>query len=427
MGFSVHIAGASAIESIVVRVTKPYLKYFGQVLKTRNSMNFDDYEQLPTTSVATNMTAGAIAGILEHCLMYPLDSVKTRMQSLSPTTSSYSIFSTLTNMIKKEGVLRPIRGVTAVIAGAGPAHAFYFGTYEYTKEFLTKFTTYNQINYVTSAIAATLIHDAISNPTEVIKQRLQMYNSQFKSVLQCTKVIYKTEGIRAFYRSYSTQLIMNLPYQTIHFTTYEFFQNRLNHDRKYNPPVHVLAGGAAGAAASAFTTPLDVVKTLLNTQEIGLTRGMGDAVKKIYKMAGPLGFFKGLGARVLYSMPATAICWSTYEFFKFTLCGLSRDDYKSSISGKSSLQPKETVAISMDKLKNEEVSNKISSLRYVLPTTSISVAETTDLATPVRENQSIIAVCELSMVPGEGSFNTLHFNTVKSEVKSKCDRSYSSP
>lgn len=41
-------------------------------------MNIDDYEQLPTTSVATNMTAGAIAGILEHCVMYPLDSVKVR-------------------------------------------------------------------------------------------------------------------------------------------------------------------------------------------------------------------------------------------------------------------------------------------------------------------------------------------------------------
>lgn len=42
---------------------------------------------------------------------------------------------------------RPIRGVTAVVAGAGPAHAFYFGTYEYTKEFLTKFTTNSQLNY----------------------------------------------------------------------------------------------------------------------------------------------------------------------------------------------------------------------------------------------------------------------------------------
>lgn len=39
-------------------------------------MNFDDYEVLPSTSVSVNMTAGAIAGVLEHCVMYPLDSVK---------------------------------------------------------------------------------------------------------------------------------------------------------------------------------------------------------------------------------------------------------------------------------------------------------------------------------------------------------------
>lgn len=42
------------------------------------NMNFDDYEQLPTPSVTTNMTAGAIAGVLEHCIMYPMDSIKVR-------------------------------------------------------------------------------------------------------------------------------------------------------------------------------------------------------------------------------------------------------------------------------------------------------------------------------------------------------------
>lgn len=45
-------------------------------------MNFDDYEMLPTTSAATNMTAGAIAGVLEHCVMYPLDSVKVSIRCL---------------------------------------------------------------------------------------------------------------------------------------------------------------------------------------------------------------------------------------------------------------------------------------------------------------------------------------------------------
>lgn len=39
-------------------------------------MNFDDYEQLPTPSTANNMIAGGAAGILEHCVMYPVDSIK---------------------------------------------------------------------------------------------------------------------------------------------------------------------------------------------------------------------------------------------------------------------------------------------------------------------------------------------------------------
>lgn len=413
-------------------------------------MNFDDYESLPTTSIVTNMTAGAIAGVLEHCLMYPLDSVKTRMQSLSPKTSGHSIIMTFTNMVKKEGLFRPIRGVGAVVAGAGPAHAFYFGTYEFTKEFLTKYTKHNQLNYITSAVAATLIHDAISNPAEVIKQRLQMYNSPYNSVIQCLKGVYQTEGIRAFYRSYTTQLTMNLPFQSIHFMTYEFFQNMLNNERKYNPPVHVVAGGAAGAAASALTTPLDVVKTLLNTQETGFTKGMKDAIRQIYTMAGPLGFFKGLGARVLYSIPAAAICWSTYEFFKFYLSRRSRDDYKSSISGKSLLQPKDILI--------KPPSGDGKKIHYVLPDTSnvsttnrnddksglllhdnIIISDTSaninnnnsnssnsSSGNPSNTGTSIKSVCDISSsVSGEGIYTSLNLNTVHTDVKTPYERRYS--
>lgn len=45
----------------------------------------------------------------------------------------------------------------------------------------------------------------------------------------------------------------------------------------------MIAGGAAGAIASAFTTPLDVIKTLLNTQETGagVTRGMREAIIQV--------------------------------------------------------------------------------------------------------------------------------------------------
>uniref|UniRef100_A0A671L5Z7 Mitoferrin-1 n=1 Tax=Sinocyclocheilus anshuiensis TaxID=1608454 RepID=A0A671L5Z7_9TELE len=39
----------------------------------------EDYESLPAhASLGTHMTAGAVAGVLEHTVMYPVDSVKSK-------------------------------------------------------------------------------------------------------------------------------------------------------------------------------------------------------------------------------------------------------------------------------------------------------------------------------------------------------------
>lgn len=46
--------------------------------ETRTSVEADvDYEGLPQgAATSTHMLAGAVAGIMEHCLMYPIDCVK---------------------------------------------------------------------------------------------------------------------------------------------------------------------------------------------------------------------------------------------------------------------------------------------------------------------------------------------------------------
>lgn len=285
-------------------------------------MNFDDYETLPTNDVILHMNAGAIAGIMEHCVMYPLDSVKTRLQSIANVSNNLGIRQTLSRMIETEGFLRPVRGVSVVVAGAGPAHALYFSCYESVKENLIRHTSlqsYQSVAIGLSGCVSTLIHDAIMTPTEVIKQRMQMYNSPYRSVLDCMFKTYRTEGIKAFYRSYTTQLTMNIPFQSIHFLTYEWTQKYLNPERKYNPKAHMLSGALAGAVAAASTTPLDVCKTLLNTQQNLKPEGLLDAISIVYRVGGPTAYFRGILARVMYQMPATAICWSTYEFFKYFL------------------------------------------------------------------------------------------------------------
>jgi solute carrier family 25 iron transporter 28/37 len=153
---------------------------------------------------------------------------------------------------------------------------------------------------------------------KVVKQRLQVYNSPYKSCMDCIKQVYRTEGGSAFYRSYTTQLTMNVPFQSIHFMTYEIMQTWTNKERCYNPAAHMVSGAVAGAVAAAATTPLDVCKTLLNTQETAVS-GLFQAAKAVYRLQGFGGYLRGMKARVLYQMPSTAISWSIYEFFKYMM------------------------------------------------------------------------------------------------------------
>ncbi|XP_055975135.1 mitoferrin-1 isoform X1 [Sorex fumeus] len=294
----------------------------------------EDYENLPTSaSLSTHMTAGAMAGILEHSVMYPVDSVKTRMQSLNPDPKAQytSIYGALKKIMRTEGFWRPLRGLNVMVMGAGPAHAMYFACYENMKRTFNAVFHHQGNSHLANGIAgsmATLLHDAVMNPAEVVKQRMQMYNSPHRSALSCVWTVWRTEGLRAFYRSYTTQLTMNIPFQSIHFITYEFLQEQVNPHRGYNPQSHIISGGLAGALAAAATTPLDVCKTLLNTQEnmalnlaniSGRLSGMVNAFRTVYQLNGLPGYFKGMQARVIYQMPSTAISWSVYEFFKYFL------------------------------------------------------------------------------------------------------------
>ena len=154
---------------------------------------------------------------------------------------------------------------------------------------------------------------------------MQVYNSPYTSCTQCMLSVYRKEGVKAFYRSYITQLSINIPFQSLHFILYETCQDKMNKERRYDPKTHMISGAIAGGMAAGATTPLDVCKTLLNIQEThavsreGTITGITHAIKTIYKYRGWSGFFQGMTARVLYVMPGTAISWSVYEFFKFVI------------------------------------------------------------------------------------------------------------
>ena len=144
---------------------------------------------------------------------------------------------------------------------------------------------------------------------------MQVHDSQFRTVSEAARTVYRTEGLRAFYLSYPTTLVMTVPFTAVQFSTYEFFKDALNPTEVYSPVTHVLAGAVAGGVGGAVTTPLDVAKTLLQTRgqstdaEIRRASGMADAFRIIWRRHGVNGFMRGLAPRILTFMPSNALSW----------------------------------------------------------------------------------------------------------------------
>ncbi|KAJ2608845.1 Fe(2+) transporter [Coemansia sp. RSA 1804] len=290
-----------------------------------------DYEELPaSTSLGMHLVAGAAAGIMEHSVMYPFDIVKTRMQVVGSPSAvvSSGVARALKTISTTEGIRSLWRGVTSVVVGAGPSHAVYFAVYEQTKAMLTR------NGQASSAVAAgaaggvaTIVSDALMNPFDVIKQRMQLGGGTgaYRSIVDCAATVMRREGVRAFYVSYPTTLVMNMPFQSIQFGCYDLFRRSINPSGTYSPLTHVVAGGMAGAVAAALTTPIDCCKTLLQTRgassdaEVRAASSMLQSASVIYRRQGVAGFLRGIKPRIIANMPATAISWTTYEYFKWVI------------------------------------------------------------------------------------------------------------
>ena len=185
-------------------------------------------------------------------------------------------------------------------------------------------------------------HFAADSMDTVIKQRMQLHQSEFRSVFDCARTVYRNEGLFAFYVSYPTTLTMTIPFAACQFAVYERTKKLLNPKGEYSPVIHVVAGGMAGAVGAAVTTPLDVAKTLLQTRgtshdpEIRSCRGMLHAFRIIWMRDGLRGFSRGLTPRVLTHMPSNALSWLSYEFFSASIPIVTQDKLINSLPNRGS-------------------------------------------------------------------------------------------
>lgn len=257
------------------------------------------------------VVAGGGAGFAEHFFMFPFDTVKTRLQSGKANT----LIGAFRSILLEERFAHLYRGCIPVLASAVPAHAAYFSVYEASKRLLGE----NSFGIAGAAICATIAHDSISTPFDVVKQRMQMDVSRsFTSSVNCAKNSVKKDGLIILFRSLPTTLVMNIPHFLTYWLIYETALSQLStdgirhHESEYSLD-YLIAGSLAGGCASVVSFPLDTIKT---HQQLSLGTSIQSTVKDIISSRGVRGLFKGVTARVLHTSCSGAIMMVTYENLK---------------------------------------------------------------------------------------------------------------
>ncbi|ROW18234.1 hypothetical protein VPNG_00203 [Cytospora leucostoma] len=200
----------------------------------------------------------------------------------------------------------------------------------------------SRIQVVTAGAVAGLISRFIIAPLDVVKIRLQLQvhsmsdplsyqdirgkGPVYKGTIQTLKTILATEGLTGLWKGNVPAELMYINYSAIQFTTYrsttQLLRGLAGEDgRLPNTVGSFLSGAAAGAAATACTYPLDLLRTRFAAQgdDDRVYTSMRRAIGQIYRDEGPRGYFRGLGPALGQIVPFMGVFFTVYEALRLSL------------------------------------------------------------------------------------------------------------
>ncbi|WOL08136.1 S-adenosylmethionine carrier 1, chloroplastic/mitochondrial-like [Canna indica] len=190
----------SELSDSLIAPTKP----FASVTVGENPFNF-------LHSLCDGAIAGAVAGSVVETVLYPIDTIKTRLQAAHGGAK-----------IHWKGLYSGLAGnLAGVLPLINRASAIFVGVYEPAKQKLLKVFPENlsAFAHLTAGAIGGAASSIIRVPTEVVKQRMQ--TGQFTSAPSAVRLIVAKEGFRGLYAGYSSFLLRDLPFDAIQFCLYE--------------------------------------------------------------------------------------------------------------------------------------------------------------------------------------------------------------
>ncbi|KAI8826182.1 mitochondrial carrier domain-containing protein [Fimicolochytrium jonesii] len=278
----------------------------------------------PYQTLRNNFGAGAIALSTSFAVMHPLDTLKTRMQAASKSTSHSNL--TIKSFFTRDTLKTLRRGFTTSVLGAAAQGGLRWMTFDACKtELCARFpekvpettggtgtgTTADgtrrkknilpsasfMLTSAASAIAGDLASSIVKVPREVVTARLQTGHydtppshshsvqgvSKPKGATYAIRTILRSEGVPGLFRGFWSLTLRDWPFMIILFTTYDTLKS-VHHNFAINnaPPADIadgtavytheiptlkstLFGGLAGGLAAFVTTPFDVIRARIMT------------------------------------------------------------------------------------------------------------------------------------------------------------------
>lgn len=268
--------------------------------------------------------AGAMAGIFVSLFLHPIDTIKTVVQSCR--ANQISLCNVSQSIVSERGLKGLYRGISTNIALSAPISALYTFTYESVKGTLLSIFAqeYQSLAHCIAGGSASVATSFVFTPSERIKQQMQV-GLRYRNSWNALVGIVGNGGLCSLYAGWGAVLCRNVPHSIIKFYTYESLKQLLTpglsngQTNQTNTHVTLVSGGFAASTAALFTTPFDVVKTRLQTQNPGCTHQYQSVLimlKDIARSEGLKGLYRGLVPRLFMYIMQGGLFFASYESLK---------------------------------------------------------------------------------------------------------------
>jgi len=267
-----------------------------------------------SSSFVESMVAGAVAGFVCDVTLYPLDTIKTRMQAPGGLRAT-------------GGLAGAYRGVGITLLGSVPCSALFFTTYETAVPMVDDLCTYlwqpsGELAPCSSSVGAGLelrhcfvnataaavgefVAATIRTPIEALKQRRQVFSQSPTPIL--------------LWRGWGATLMRDMPFSMIQYPLYHAAKRSCCASADSvvvdDPAKAALCGSLTSATAAALTTPFDVVQTRVMLAD-GDRRSMLAIIQDLAASRGPSALFAGALPRAAWMGLGGLLFLGSYELTK---------------------------------------------------------------------------------------------------------------